>query len=458
MMPVRPALLWLVLLWPGAGLAQAPVLDPAFDRALSQAYLYNPQLTAERQRLRETDEGVPQALSGWRPSVVLQGTAGGSAVFDSIDRARVPELRRPQQFDLRLTQPLYTGGRVGAQVLQAEALVVAERATLRASEAGVLLAAGTAYMDVARDARIVLLNRNQAVVLERTLRASQQQFAAGAVTQTDVEQARARLADQRGTLAQSEGDLAASRARFEQQVGTLPGELDLPRLALPLPASREAALASVLSDNFDVAQARAALEASRQGIDIARAGLLPRLSIEIRGSRDRETDVQLYRQRDNIAEGTLSFAVPLYQGGGPAAQTRQAKEAAQRTLLQIEVVARAARQQTQSAWDMLEAGRERMRQASVSIEANTVAVRGVARQQGVGARTLLDVLNAQQELVAAQVNLARATRDARVAELELLAVGGRLTAERLGLHAPVYDPARHYDATRERWQGLGPAP
>ncbi len=448
----------LMLLWPGAGLAQAPFLEPAFDKALSQAYLYNPQLAAERQRLRETDEGVPQALSGWRPSVVIQGSAGASAQFDSIDTAHSPERRAPQATDLRLTQPLYTGGRVGAQVLQAEALVLAERATLRATESIVLLAAGTAYLDVARDARIVLLNRNQAVVLDRTLRASQQQFAAGAVTETDVEQARARLADQRGTLAQSEGELATSRARFEQQVGALPGELDLPRLVLPLPPSRQAALGLILGGNFDVAQARAALEASRQGIDIARAGLLPRLSLEIRGTRDKETDVQFFHQRDNIAEGTLSFTVPLYQGGGPAAQTRQAKEAAQRILLQIDVVVRAARQQTQAAWDMLEAGRERMRQAMVSIEANTVAVRGVARQQGVGARTLLDVLNAQQELVNAQVNLARATHDERVAELQLLAVGGKLTAEQLSLHVPIYDPVRHYDLTRDRWQGLGPAP
>lgn len=185
----------LMLLWPGAVLAQTSFIEPAFDQALSQAYLYNPQLTAERQRLRETDEGVPQALSGWRPSVVIQGSAGGSAVFDSIDTAHSPERRLPQAVDLRLTQPLYTGGRVGAQVSQAEALVVAERATLRATESAVLLAAGTAYMDVAQNARIVLLNRNQAVVLDRTLRATERQFAAGAVTETDVEQARARLAD-----------------------------------------------------------------------------------------------------------------------------------------------------------------------------------------------------------------------------------------------------------------------
>ncbi len=453
----RLAALLLVLPW-AASAQRPPALDPAFDHALSLAYLYNPQLLGERQRLRETDEGVPRALSGWRPNVQLRGYAGGSAVFDSIDTAHSPERRTPQSADLVLTQPLYTGGRVGAQVAQAEALVVAERAALRASEAVVLLAAATAFLDVARDARIVLLNRNQSAVLERTLRATEQELAAGAVTETDVAQARARLADQRGNQAQAEAEYATSRAAFQQQVGELPGALELPRPVLPLPADRGAVLALVPAGNFDVQQARSALEASRQGIDIARAGLLPRLSLELRGSRVKETDVQMLHQRDNIAEGTLQFAVPLYQGGGPAAETRQAKEAAARSLLQIDVVLRQARQQAQAAWDRLEAGRVRITQATVSIAANTIAVRGVARQQSVGARTLLDVLNAQQELLTAEVSLARARRDELVAEFQLLAVAGRLTAEQIGLHVPVYDPARHYDETRDRWGGLTPAP
>ena len=246
--------------------------DPSFDRALSEAYLYNPQLAAERQRLRETDEGVPQALSGWRPNVSFSS----AAVFDNLDKRHVPENRTPDDENLQLMQPLYTGGRVRAQVGQAEALVAAERATLRATEAAVLLAAAAAYLDVAQNARIVLLNRNQAAVLERTLLATRQQYTAGSVTQTDVDQVRARLADQRGTMAQSEAELAASRARFEQQVGTLPGALNLPQLTLALPANRQAALASVAAGNFDVAQARAALEASRLGIDIALAGCCPR--------------------------------------------------------------------------------------------------------------------------------------------------------------------------------------
>ena len=443
---------------PAIASAQPQMVDPAFDRALSQAYAYNPQLLVERQRLRETDEGVPRALSGWRPNVQLRGYAGGSAVFDSLDRVHSPERRAPQSADLVLSQPLYTGGRVSAQVAQAEALVQAQRATLLATEAQVLLAAATAYLDVVRDQRIVELNRNQTVVLERTLRATEQEYAAGAVTETDVAQSRARLADQRANQALAEGQLAASRAIYQQQVGAPPPVLGIPRLSLPLPRDRGAALALVATGNFDVQQARAALEASRQGIDIARAGLLPKVTAEVRGTRVKETDVQQLNQRDNLAEVQLQLTVPLYQGGGPAAETRQAKEATARSALQIETVQRQAVQQVQTAWDLLEAGRTRMAQARVSIDANTVATRGVARQQSVGARTLLEVLNAQQELLAAEVNLTRSTRDEQVAELQLLAATGRLTAANLGLHVALYDPVPHYQQTRDRWGGLTPVP
>ena len=453
---VAAAAALLALMSPAARAAPA---DAAFDDALAQAYLYNPQLGVERQRLREADEGVPRALSGWRPRVQLNGSTGASAFFDSIDTANKPERRLPQDGSLALTQPLYTGGRVEGQVRQAEALVIAERAALQASEAAVLLAAGTAYLDVARDERTLELNRNQAAVLDRTARASEQALAAGAVTETDVDQSRARLADQRAAAARAEAALGASRATFERQVGKPPGALSLPARKLDVPASLEAALAFVPDGNFDVSQARASREASLQGVDIARAGLLPQVSAELRGERVQDTDVQQFHQRDTIAEGTLQLRLPLYQGGQPEAEIRQAKEAAVRSGLQIELALRIAKQQVQTAWEQL-ARRARARVAEYrrSLAANLVAERGVSRQQSVGARTMIEVLNAEQERLAAEVNLAVAEHDEYAAGLQLLAATGRLSAAQLGLNVPIYDPAVHYDATRNRWFGTQPAP
>ena len=431
--------------------------EPAFDDALSQAYLYNPQLEVERRRLRETDEGVPRALAGWRPRVSVQASAGASAQFDSIDTLHRPERRVPPSEQRMLSQPIYTGGRVRAQVGQAEALVAAERAALQATEAAVLLAAATAYLDVARDQRTVELNRAQTGVLERTLRASEQQLAAGAVTETDVAQSRARLADQRAQLARAVSTLDASRAEYERQVGRLPGAVPMPRRTLDLPPGVAEAL-TLLPVNFDVAQSRAAQEASRQGIDIARAGLQPRVSAQVSGSHLGETDVQQLHQRDTIAEATLMLTVPIYQGGEQAAEIRQAKEVAARGVLQTDVVLRQAREQILTAWAQLQGARSRVEQYRVSRTANTVAERGVSRQQSAGARTQIEVLNAEQERLAAEVNLVAAARGADVAGFQLQAATGQLSAARLGLGVKLYDPVRHYVETRNRWYGTTPAP
>ena len=447
---------WVVacLLAPGA---RGQAVDPPFGAALVQAYLYNPELEVARKKLRETDEDVPKALSGWRPHVNFDGSIGASAFWDSMDPTHMPERRVPQDTILSLTQPLYTGGRVRAQVDQAEALVAAERAGLQATEAAVLLEAATAYLDVARDERIVDLNRNQETVLEHTLRASEQELAAGAVTETDVAQARARLADQRASTARAVAELGASRAEYEQFVGQPPGFTPLPTRPLVVPPGLDEALAMVPS-NFDVLQSRAAQEASRQGIDIARAGLRPRLTAEIYGGRVKETDLQFPHQRDDLAEATVMLTVPLYQGGEQAAEIRQAKEAAGRSLLQVDVVVRQARAQVQSAWARLDGARSRVTQYRTSLQANTVAARGVARQQSVGARTLLEVLNAQNEQLGAEVNLVTAVRDNYVSSLQLQAATGQLSAAKLGLDVKLYDPLAHYRATRDRWYGTTPAP
>ena len=437
--------------------AHAARLDPAFATALGQAYLTNPQLRTERQRLREIDEGVPRALSGWRPTVSLVGAAGVSAVFDTNDTQHQPERRVPQEAVASITQPLYTGGLVHAQVAQSEASVRAQRAALQASESSVLLMAATAYLDVARDQAIVDLNRNQDDVLRRSLTAAQQSAAAGSLTDTDVAQARARLADQRSMTARAEGELGRSAAAYEQQVGQQPDRVAMPSDTMGSPDDRNVVLMLAASSNFDVTEARTALEASRYGISIASAGLRPKLSVVLEAERLKETDVQLPHQRDHILEGLLQLSVPLYVGGAVSADTRRAKEVAARTALQLESVLRLVRQQATTALDLLASAERRVMEQRISIDANLIAERGIARQQSVGARTVLEVLNAQQELLNARVNLTIALHDRLVAALQVLAVTGRLSARSLQLQVPIYDPVAHYAATRDRWYGTTPA-
>ena len=200
-------------------LLAAPAGAQSLPEALANAYTNNPTLQAARARLRATDENVPQALAGWRPTVILQGSAGyadGTAT-NTRTGGRTDVERNPAAGSATLSQPLYRGGRTQAAVARSENQVLAERARLLASEQQVLLDSVTAYVNVIRDQQVVRLNQNNVVVLQRQLQATNDRFRVGEITRTDVAQAEARLAGARAELATSQGNLQTSAAVFTRQ-------------------------------------------------------------------------------------------------------------------------------------------------------------------------------------------------------------------------------------------------
>ncbi len=439
--------------------APAPL---SLTEALDLAYHSNPRLLAARRQLATTDENVPQALAGWRPRVTVTGSIGGALFDDNMDAMHDPERRAPQDYELKLSQNIYTSGQISARVQQAEAQVRAGRANLHSTESEVLLAAAAAYLDVVRDRAVVAADAHQVSVQRDTVQASATELAAGGLAPADLGQARARLGTALAQLAAAQAMLAQSEAAFEHQVGQPPGPLDsttrlLAAPVLPAPPSRERAVEAALEQNPDVLSARAAQEASQHGVDVERANLLPHFSLNGLVARLRDTQIQKLNQRDNAAQVTLDVSVPLYQGGGEYARIRAAKETSYRLGDLLEEARRQARQLAASAWDQQAAARRRVRAEQDAIAGGQVAVRGYTQQERAGARTLLDVLVAQQDLLASQVAEITAEHDALLAGLELASATGALDAAHLRLDDP-YDPLRHYDQVRDKWAGTTPPP
>ncbi len=443
-----------------AGAAHADPAPLGFTDALVLAYQTNPRLLAARRQLAQTDEQVPQALSGWRPRVTVTGSIGPALFDDNMDKMHDPERRLPQDYELKLTQNIYTSGQIRAQTQRAESEVAAGRASLRSTEAEVLLSAAAAYLDVVRDRAVVALNAHQVSVQRDTVQASGVELAAGGVAAADLGQARARLGTATAQLAASQSMLAQSEASFEHQVGQPPGQLASTAhlLATPLatlPPSRDRAVELALANNPDVASARASVEASRHGVDVERANLLPHFSLNGLVARLRDTEIQKLNQRDNAAQVTLDVSVPLYQGGGEYSRIRAAKEMTYRLGDMLEEASRQARQLAASAWDQLVAARQRVAGEQDAIAGNRIAVRGYTQQQRAGVRTLLDVLVTQQDLLASEVAEVSAEHDVLVATLEVASADGTLDAAHLQL-GESYDPLRHYDAVRDKWIGTTP--
>jgi outer membrane protein len=451
-MRFRPALslgvVFAVALWLQQAHAQT------LDEALSSAYLNNPTLAAERAALRATDEQVPQALANWRPTLEAFGTVGKR----TTDSNRVTTFGgggrqnlTPRTYGAQVTQPLYRGGRTVAGTRAAENAVRAGRARLDSVEQQVLLSAVSAYMDVYRDQAVLELQIRNEQRLSRQLEAARDRFQVGEVTRTDVFQSEARLAGATAARVGAEGALERSRATYRNVVGEVPGLLKQPAIPRELPRGLDQAVTTAKRQNPDILEAEFAERASLDTVDEIRGEGLPTLSLQ--GAAQRDHEAVFEDGETDTLEAVVNLDVPLYQAGSVASRLRQSKQNVVENRRILDQRRLDAVEGATSAWNNLQTARAALISFRKAVQANEVALEGVQREAEVGARTVLDILDAEQELVNTQVDLVGAQRDEIVTAYELKTAIGELSARELALQVPYYDPTVHYQDVRNRWFG-----
>lgn len=438
--------------------AAAPMLVTAgasaetLREAMASAYQSNPRLDAERARLRATDEEVPRAKSGFRPQI--DGTAEiGRSHTESKPQTTSAGSTNPKGYEVSIRQSVFNGFRTTNAVAEAEAGVRVGRENLRFIENQTMLDAVTVYMDVVRDQAIVRIRESNVAVLSRELEAAETRRAAREVTKTDVAQARARRARAVSAADLAKSNLKVSRAQFERVVGHAPQRVSEPPLKNKLlPRSLNEALGVAEQESPNVGSALYREQAARHAVDKVWGELLPQVQLE--ASYSHSEDASRAIEHSNAATVTGRVTVPFYEGGEVHARVRQAKHTHVSRLQEIEQARSETQANVTAAWSRLMAARAQMRSDEVQVEAGRTALEGVREEEKVGQRTLLDLLNAEQEYLDAQVALATTRRDLVVASYALLSAMGRLTAEHLVLSSTVYDPEEHYHETRQKWFGL----
>ena len=416
--------------------------------ALASAYKFNPRLDAARATQRATDEEVPRALSGYRPSVT------GSADTNYQNTNTKPPSTsngesNPRGYQVGVVQPLFRGFRTVSAVSAAEATVRAGREILRTTEQAVLLEAATAFMDVVRDQAIVRLRENNVTVLTRDLRATQDRFNVGEVTRTDVAQAQARRAASVAALDLARANLKTSRATFERVVGHPPSHLVDARASTLVPKNVRDGVEISARENPSVVGALYREQAARFAIDQIRGELLPTMQLEANYNRRFDPSASIEESETTTVTGRLT--VPFYTGGEVQARVRQAKHTHVQRLQEIEQARTEVQAQVVAAWSQLEAAKAAVESDQTAVNANRIALAGVREEERVGQRTLLDVLNAEQELLNSEVNLATDRRNLVVASYAVLSTIGRLNAQELSVAALVYDAEAHYHDVRRKW-------
>ena len=439
----------------GALLVSSPAQAESLFAALAAAYNSNPALQAERAGLRATDEQVPQALAGWRPSLTATGSYG---TVETDTDTSIAAFGGKQNYDpmtgsLTLAQNIFTGGRTLYGARRAEASVLAGRENLRNTEQQTLLSAVTAYMDVVRDMAVVDLRQKNVEVLQRQLEASQDRFRVGEITRTDVAQSEARLSGSESNLIRAEATLIASRSAYERVVGTAPGSLE-PAPPLPaMPQSEAEALDLAIAANPALEAARHAERAAANAVSAAKGGLLPTVSVDASYQHAEDPSATVTRSTTTQILGTVT--IPLYQSGAQYSAIREAKHLESQSRLQMADTQRQVLEAVRNAWEQLRATRAAIASNREQVRANEIALDGVRQEAQVGSRTTLDVLDAEQELLDSQVSLVGAERDEYVAGYSLLSTIGQLGARDLGLAVNVYDPTENYEDVKHQWVGWG---
>ena len=431
----------------------APSVAQSLDEALAQAYQNNPTLLAERARLRATDEGVAQALSNWRPTVSLSGSYTRERVESDSGFTQGTTNRSPNFVGVTIQQNIFRGGRTIFSTQRAKSLVGADRARLSAAEQTVLLNTVQAYVDVVRNQAVVRLNLNNERVLRRQLEATRDRFRVGEVTRTDVAQAESRVARGLADRIDAQSRLVQSRATYKNVVGALPGTLRRPKVPDDIPASEKDAVSSARRDNFSVRQADLTEKAAKARVKEVIGELLPVITLS--GEYDESRNTIGSSSTSQSTSVTARLTMPLYQSGGVASRIREAKQVVAQRRNELNQAVRNAVEEGTRSWEALHTSRAQIRSFTAEVRAARIALEGTQQEALVGSRTVLDVLDAEQELLDARVNLVRAQRDEIVAAYRLRAAIGVLTAKKLALKTAPYDPLKNYDRVNDKWFGIG---
>jgi outer membrane protein len=437
----------------------------SLESALVKAYQNNPTLNAQRASVRVTDEGVPQALSGYRPKITVTAS-GGEQSLSSNTKVSGPTVlpgAPPSYFTqsgynatygggATITQTLFNGFQTASKTRQAEAQVLAARATLRVTEQTVMLSAATAYMNLLRDTAILDLQRRNVEVLQEQLRQTRDRFNVGEVTRTDVAQSESSLAAGRSQVLTAESNYKASGATYRQVIGTDPGKLTpgspVDRFS---PQNLPGAIDFANATHPSVTTAEYNVDVAQQQVKVAEAALYPTVSVQ--GTVQKNFMVGLNTIESYNASVLGQLSVPIYQGGSEYSLIRQAKETLGQQRINLDVARDQVRQTVVQSWGQLEAAKANIDATNAQVQSSEIALNGVREEARVGQRTTLDVLNAQQTLVNARVALVTAQRDRVVASYTLLAAVGRLAPQVLALNIPVYDSQVHYQQVRDSWIG-----
>jgi outer membrane protein len=408
--------------------------------ALASAYNNSGLLEQNRALLRAADEDVAIASAALQP--IINWSAQAQRTYSNSITSR----RNNASVSINSEFLIYDFGGSAASIEAARQSVLATRSKLLSIEQQIMLRAATAYFNVRKASEFVALRQNNLRLLTQELRAAKDRFDVGEVTRTDVALAEARLAQASSGLATAQGDLLRASAEYANIIGNQPKNLaklpPLPRIS----GNVTSAQSQTVRSHPDMIAAQHQVASVEFSIKSAEAAFKPK--IKATGSLGLQNDFSSGNLVNNAAIG-LGVSGPIYNGGRVSSTVRRAT--AQRDALRanLHVVRYNLQQSVANAYAFYDSVNAALNASQQQIRASRVAFRGVREEASLGARTTLDVLNAENELLNAEAALISTQTEQYIAAYTILAATGSMTAKKLGLNVQHYDPEAYYKSIKD---------
>lgn len=423
------------------------------DEALTYTYVANPSLAAQRAYVKSVYEQINESKSGYKPTIAGQASYGYLYQRQRSRPGFSENESMPVNMGVNAVQPLFSGFGTVASVKAARHKFESEKAKLQDLEQSVLTQAVVAYTDVIRAIAVWKLNQNNEAVLKRQLDYTRDRFRVGELTKTDVAQAEARYAGAVASRIQAEGNVKVAYASYQETIGKMPDKIFEPEVpAAKLPQTLEDALAVADKNNPSVISAEYQEKQAKSGVDVAKSAYYPSLNLQASYLNSRANahgsmsyidsgvlvSVRTGRAREEDSSVKLVLDVPFYTAGIVPSKVAQAKLAERQAALGVVSVRRAVEQATTQAWENYQSTLAGLSSLQEQVRATELALDGVRHEEQAGTRTILDVLNAEQELLNARVSLVSAKKNLIDASYLLISAMGLMTPDNLDLDIDRY--------------------
>lgn len=431
-------------------LMSSAVKAETLEQALIRTYDTNPKIVSSRKYVMSRDELVPQALSGWRPTIESElGIKYNDKEYSSDSTIGTEDLSR--EVKVSIVQPLYRGGATVSSTKSAENIVKASHELLISVENEILLSAIGSYIDVIKDEAILKLNKKNYEVLSKNHEAIESRFEVGELTKTDLSQSVASMSNSEANLVTAEGNLKTSNAKYRSIIGVYPKDLKIPEIGEVSWSDKEEFIDDVLRRNPTALAARYYSSSSENDINTVTAGLLPKVNLY--GSFNKTFDP--YETEDYTENGIIgaNLVLPLYKSGSVRSKIRQAKHISNQKRIEVISVTRDVEALAIKAWEDYEIAKTNIVAKKNQIKANEIALYGVSEEESVGERAILDVLEAEENLLLSKVDLIKARREEIYKYYELTSKIGGLTADALNLNVNVWNAEDNYNKIKNKWWG-----